>query len=242
MKRWKKYILPFFTLLLVLFFVVLGAALPYLASQVQDAQISKFQKKMELSGINLTLRQEGDVGEVLRLISREHAESVWEGKTVLAKEDVYRAALDVMETLDHYGLLPEGELEYAAQTDGFAEPQLLVGEDGSSALIWACTWDFNFGTYITVDDATGKAVRIMVKNVPTDGDVMEDTAFWVDKWTVFLQDYYDFHRMDVKVVDGSVMISGRPSWFRIRFSSKDGTAIYDLNLEITSDYVFFNYQ
>lgn len=242
MKCGKKYILPFFTLFAALFFVVLGATLPYLASQMQDAQISKFQKKMELSDINLTLWQEGDVGATLRLISKEHAESVWEGKTVLAKEDAYRAALDVMETLDHYGLLPEGELEYAAQADGFAEPQLLVGEDGSSALIWACTWDYDSGTYITVDDATGKAVRILVRNVPTDGDVMEDTAFWVDKWSVFLQDYYDFNRMDVKVAEDSVMISDRPSWFRIRLSPKDGTTIYDLNLEITSDYVFFNYQ
>lgn len=242
MKCGKKYILPFFTLFAALFFVVLGATLPYLASQMQDAQISKFQKKMELSDINLTLWQEGDVGAILRLISKEHAESVWEGKTVLAKEDAYRAALDVMETLDHYGLLPEGELEYAAQADGFAEPQLLVGEDGSSALIWACTWDYDSGTYITVDDATGKAVRILVRNVPTDGDVMEDTAFWVDKWSVFLQDYYDFNRMDVKVAEDSVMISDRPSWFRIRLSPKDGTTIYDLDLEITSDYVFFNYQ
>lgn len=242
MKCGKKYILPFFTLFAALFFVVLGATLPYLASQMQDAQISKFQKKMELSDINLTLWQEGDVGATLRLISKEHAESVWEGKTVLAKEDAYRAALDVMETLDHYGLLPEGELEYAAQADGFAEPQLLVGEDGSSALIWACTWDYDSGTYITVDDATGKAVRILVRNVPTDGDVMEDTAFWVDKWSVFLQDYYDFNRMDVKVAEDSVMISDRPSWFRIRLSPKDGTTIYDLDLEITSDYVFFNYQ
>ena len=69
MKCGRKYILPFSTLFVALFFVVLGATLPYLASQMQDAQISKFQKKMKLSGINLTLRQEGDVGATLQLMS-----------------------------------------------------------------------------------------------------------------------------------------------------------------------------
>ena len=38
MKCGRKYILPFFTLFVALFFVVLGATLPYLASQMQDAQ------------------------------------------------------------------------------------------------------------------------------------------------------------------------------------------------------------
>ncbi len=252
MKCKKKYILPFFTLFLTLLFVILGATLPYLASQMQDAQISKFQKKMELSGINLTLRQEGDVGATLQLMSMENMESVWEGKTVLAKEDASHAALNVMEMLDDYDLLPEGVLEYAAQGDGYAEPRLLVGKDGSSALIWACIWDYDpgipgtfitdLGTFITVDDATGKAVRIMVRNVPTDGGAVEDAAFWVDKWIVFLQDYYDFNRMDMKVADDRTMTTDQPSWFSICFSSKDGATIYDLNLEITSDYVFFNYQ
>ena len=242
MKCGRKYILPFFTLFVALFFVVLGATLPYLASQMQDAQISKFQKKMKLSGINLTLRQEGDVGATLQLMSMEHVESIWEGKTVLAKEDASQAALDVMEMLDDYDLLPEGELEYAAQADGYAEPQLLVGEDGSSALIWTCTWGNGLGTFITVDDATGKAVRIMVKNVPTDGGVVEDATFWVDKWIVFLQDYYDFNRIDMKVVDDHTMTSDQPSWFSIGFFSKDDATIYDLNLEKTSDYIFFNFQ
>ena len=81
MKCGRKYILPFFTLFVALFFVVLGATLPYLVSQMQDAQISKFQKKMKLRGINLTLRQEGDVGATLQLMSMEHVESIWENGT-----------------------------------------------------------------------------------------------------------------------------------------------------------------
>lgn len=64
----------------------------------------------------------------------------------------------------------------------------------------------------------------------------------VYKWVGFLQDYYDFNRMDMKVVDDRSMISNQPSWFSIDFASKDGAAIYDLDLEITNDYVFFNYQ
>ena len=230
MKRLKKYTLLFFTSV----FILLGAALPYLISRMQDAQISGLQKNLELSTVNLTLRQEGDVGPVLQLMSKKHTEGSWEGETVLSKEDACQAALVVLETMDQYGLLPEGSLKSFWKTAGYAEPQLLVGEDGSSVLIWACTWEGIPGTYITLDDATGKAVRILADNAQTETDSAEDTDIQLEKWYVFLQDYYEIELTEVKEnpAKGSYCVC---------FSSKDGTALYDLNLEITDDCVFFNY-
>lgn len=242
MKYLKKYTL----LLFALVFIILGAVLPYLTSQMQDAQISRLQKILELSTVNLTLRQEGDVRPVLQLMSKKHTEGSWEGETVLAKADACQAALAVLETMDQYGLLPEGSLKRFWKTVGYAEPQLLVGEDGSSALIWACTWEGIPGTYITLDDTTGKAVRILTENEPTDGGPVESTRFQTEKWAIFLQDYYDIDletKFETTLVNENAAKGGL--WIlsnEIYFSSKDGTILNGLNLQITNDCVFFNYQ
>lgn len=231
MKYLKKYIV----LLSALVFVALGAALPYVTTQMLDAQISEFQKKLELSTVNLTLRQESDVWPVLQLISKEHTESPWEGETVLAETDARQAALAVLETMDQYGLLPEGRLKRFWKIEGYAEPQLLVGEDGSSALIWACTWEGIPGAYITLDDATGKAVRILTGNAQTEISLTEDVYIHLEKWYAFLQDYYDIELTAAKK-------HSTKGGYSVFFTSNDGTALYNLNLEITNDCVFFNYQ
>lgn len=114
------------------------------------------------------------------------------------------------------------------------ESQLLVGEDGSSALIWACTWDDVSGTFITLDDATGKAIRILADNTQIETDSIEDTYLQLEKWYEFLQDYYEIELTEVKEDTAK-------GGFCVCFSSKDGTALYNLNLEITNDCVFFNY-
>ena len=238
MKRLKNY-----TLLLSAFtFIILGAALPYLTSQMQDTQISRAQIKMELNTVNMTLRQESDVWPVLQLMSKTHGESPWAGETVLTKADASEAALAVFETMEQYGLLPEGDLEQLLKSEGKAEPQLLVGEDGNSALIWACTWDDSPWTLITLDDATGKAVRTLTgsagtdESIQTDSGIEEDVYIQMEKWASFLQDYYDVEWTETKVID-----SGRTA-FVMCFSSKDGAIEYELNLEIEHGYTLFNYQ
>lgn len=231
MKYLKKYML----LLSALAFIVLGAALPFLTSQMQDAQISRTQIKMELNTVNLTLRQESDVWPVLQLMSKIHGESPWAGETVLTKADASEAALAVLETMEQYGLLPAGELEQLLKSEGKVEPLLLVGEDGSSALIWACTWDDSTWTFITIDDVTGKAVRILVGNTPTDSGVVESVSFQLEKWCVFLEDYYD-----IELTEGK-RDSSSSTAFAMCFSSKDGATDYDLSLEIDNGYTLFNY-
>ncbi len=234
MKYLKKYILP----VSALAFIILGASLPYLTLKMQDNQISRFREKMELSTINLTLRQESDVLFVLQLISKEHTESSWTGKTVLTKADASRAALTVMETLDRCSLLPEGELELLKQSDGDAEPFLLVGEDGSSALIWACTWHSSPGIYITLDDATGKAVRILTANSQTETSLAEEVYIQQNRWNAFLQSYYDIKLTEVKERESGYDVT---TSFVMCFSSKDDTIKYEFNLELESGHTFFNY-
>lgn len=233
MKYLKKYML----LLSALGFILLGAALPYVTAQMQDANISQLQKKLELSTVNLTLRHESDVLPVLQMISKEHTESVWEGETVLTTADASRAALAVMEALDQYGLLPEGNWEILRGKENVTA-HLLVAGDGSSALIWSCIWDCSPGTFITIDDATGKAVRILTDNVPKGNHIGVDAfiQLQLEKWASFLPDYYAVELTDIKESgDGQ-------NAFVMCFSSKDSAADYNLNLKIAKNFTLFNYQ
>ena len=238
MKALKKYAPLFSTFL----FIILGAAMPRLTAQMQDVQIREFQKTLELSAVSLTLRRESDVLLAVQLISREHSEDPWEGKTVLTKADASRAALTVLEALNQYDLLPEDDLERFLGTESRVEPHLLVDESGSSVLIWACTWDYSPETFIIIEDTTGKAVRILTKNMPMDSNNMEEDIFiQLEKWYVFLQDYYDIELTETK--EGGYRSSGSlPASFVMCFSSKDGASDYELNLKITDGCTFFNYQ
>lgn len=236
MKYLKKYIL----LLFALAFIALGAVLPYFTSQIQDAQINELQKKTELSTVSLMLRQEDDVWPALQLISEEHMESVWTGKTALTKADASKAALTTMETMDQYNLLPEDHLGPFLKSECHAESHLLVAEDGNSVLVWVCTWDDSPGTSIMIDDTTGKAVQILTENAHKETDSLEGVYIHLERWYLFLQDYYDIELTEVKENHYSVK-NGVSALFSMWFSSRGGTMLNNLSLEITNTSVFFNY-
>lgn len=251
MKYLKRYVLLFPTV----FFIVLGAVMPDLTSWMQDAQLNAYHEKTELKAVNLTLRQEDDVGPVLQLMSKQHTESDWAGKTVLTEAEAQQAALTVMETMAQYGLLPKGDLECFQKEEGNAQPQLLVGGDGSSALIWACTWDFDIGTFITLDDATGKAVRMLINNDMESDGTTENVYSQLEKWNGFLQDYYDIEQVGSNVHLYGIEQAGTKVYLYgyganstllaqadLRYCSKDGATVYDFNLKITNNHIFFNYQ
>lgn len=244
MRILKKYAL----LLSTLSFILLGAAMPYLVSQIQDHQGSGFQKKMELSSVTLSLRQERAVGPVLQLMSKEYSVSPWSGETVLDGEFICRAALTELEAMVNYGLLSAGTLEVLEKAGRTAEPLLLVAEDGSSALVWECTWEYD-AAVITTDDVTGKIVRLLVRTAPTGGsasgvgkpsgeDVKEEVNFRLEEWIVFLQSYYDIELTDIEE-DRYQTDNGPVVLFHMRFSAKDDIAVYDFIVNITSDYILF---
>lgn len=237
MNRLKQYTL----LLSALFFIILGAAMPKLASRMQDAQIKERQKKAELNTVNLTLRKENEVGPLLQMISKKHKENNWTGETILTRADACLAALSAVDTMVSCDLVPYETVDQLAKDNGTATPFLLLAEDGDSALIWLCDWENDSGTLITVDDASGKAVRMKIRNTPTDGNMSkEDIHFQLEKWIIFLQDYYDIELIDVQE-DAYRKNGVYSSSFILRFSSKDGADFYDFSLNISNDYIGFNY-
>lgn len=241
MKAWKTVLLAVVTLCVA----VLGAAMPLLASRVQDARTENLWKEEKLSAVALTLRREDDVAPVLELMGKKCTESLWTGKTVLEKEDASEAALAALRAMDSFDLLPAGETERLEQAERTAEPHLLVAENGSSALLWMCTWEDVSETFITVDDATGKAVRIMTGGAPMDsqGAVQEDwmvggSRSQLEKWSSFLQEYYGLELKKCQQVSPEETDNSAAS-FLLHFSAGEGNFLV-LSLEL-SECTLFNY-
>ena len=136
MKRVKQYILPLLTVLLI----AAGAAMPFAVSWVQDNRISGLQEEFPLSTVNLKLQQEDGVGPVLRLVSGNCNSIPWEEETKLTAQAAVEAAMAAAAELEAYGLLASGTIERIRDKESWAEPILLIGEDGSSALVWNCYW------------------------------------------------------------------------------------------------------
>jgi len=233
MRRVKTCLL----LLCAVLCVALGAAMPELTSRMQNTRISQFQKKLELNPVELTLRQE-DVSQAIQLLSQDYIESIWKGKTRLTEEDAWSEALTAVEAMEFYGLFPMGESEFLKKVGGSGEPHLLVAEDGSSALVWDCTWGFDSETFFSVDDTTGKVVRISLFKDLTDIMYEEDYAL-LECWALFLQDYYDIRLADVR--EGCEPAGGGPGpLYQLRFTAADGTEL-TFSLQLMENYFLLNF-
>ena len=186
MKGVRQYILPLLTFLLI----ATGAAMPFAVSWVQDNRIRGLQEEFPLSTVNLKLQQEVGVSQVLRLISGSCNSIPWEEETKLTAQEAVEAAMAAVAELEAYGLLASGTIDRIRDKESWAEPILLIGEDGSSALVWNCYWsgDRRDLYLFLIDDATGKAVELVVSS-PTLRDTEAAHALFAN-WNTFLQDYY----------------------------------------------------
>lgn len=234
MKSIKKYL----ALAPALLCVVLGAAMPELTAQMQDAQVGKLQKRMELNLAELTLNQE-DVSRTLQLLSQQYIESIWTGETRLSEESACQKTLSAIESLESCGLLPNGETERLSQSEGSGEPYLLVAEDGSSALVWDCTWGYDSETLFSVDDATGEVVRISLFKPLTDlsGTYDDDYPYQLDRWLMFLQDHYDLELEEVWEDEGG---NAPALLYRLCFTAGDGAEL-TFSLQLMGDYFLLNF-
>lgn len=258
MKRGKKYGAPLFTLALT----VLGAAMPWLAGRVQDAGIDRQQERLELNAVSLTLREDGGVTPVLRLLTGEYTAIPWEKETDRTWEEVRTAALEMIRELDQSGLLPPGDREQLEADDFWTEPVLLVGEDSSTALVWHCYWEsteIGKHYYLMVDDVSGKAVEFSVRN-PTQMEYVErKTEIWAEEyekltvnvggsltqeelkdWIAFLERYYGIRSVSTAEEVNGPVDDALPGWFQLDFDLQDGTGLCRLELGALKDIIAFN--
>ena len=228
-KRLKKWMLPLFTLILV----ATGAAMPFIASYMQDAQQADPDIR-PFDSFSLTLQQQGTgLGRLLNVIAnREYyiAETSKSEDAVLTQGLALAAAEDLMTELVKYDLLSKETLaEFfdprvhpqvvtpvayineesidwnAAATPGpdyDAFPGDYIEEDGIPT--WTVTWDQPSDCHVWLDDASGQAIYIEIPALSDmgkpdgSGAFGEKTYALVEKWRVFLSDYY---RTEVQVTD-----------------------------------------
>lgn len=182
MRTIKRYILLLFTFVLI----TVGAAMPLAVSQMQDSRISSLREEFLLNTVNLTLQQDVGVSPVLRLIAGECNSILWEEETKLTEQDAIEAAKAVLTEMEAMDLLSVGDLALIRDAEGRAEPILLIGGDGSSALVWNCySYSENVPYQMWIDDTTGKAVQFLVSS-PTPRDTDAAHAL-VANWNIFFQ-------------------------------------------------------
>lgn len=230
-------------------FIVLGAAMPYLVSQIQDVSLSGFRRNSELNSVSLTLQHETEnTVSALELMSRDCTESLWTGETMLTKELARQSAFAALQHMSTYKLPAKGDIYSSTAREVSAEPFLLTADDGNSALIWRCIWHFDdFWATVSVDDATGKAVRIFIDNLTADYKLTdEDIYYQMERWLGFIQDYYDgaVYNIEYPVVMQILYDAehiGREAEFNIELFPNDGSESRNFSLEITSLATHFNY-
>ena len=236
MKRVKQYILPLLTFLLI----AAGAAMPFAVSWVQDNRISGLQEEFPLSTVNLKLQQDIGVSPALRLISGECSSILWEEETQLTKQEAVDAGMTAVQKMTDLGLLFIGDQEMVKSAEGRAEPILLIGEDGSSALVWNCYWsgDRRDLYLCLIDDATGKAVELVVSS-PTPRDTEAAHALFAN-WNTFLQDYYGMEIISVKEDSQELDSEGVVFQFSLGADLQDGLALCELELRMLDGVTTFN--
>ena len=142
--------------------------------------------------------------------------------------------------LEAYGLLASGTTDGIRDKESWAEPSLLIGEDGSSALVWNCYWsgDRRDLYLFLIDDATGKAVELVVSS-PTPRDTEAAHALFAN-WNTFLQDYYGMEIISVKEDSQELDSEGVVFQFSLGADLQDGLALCELELRMLDGVTTFN--
>lgn len=235
MRTIKRYLLPLLTVLLI----IVGAAMPLIVSKMQDSRINNLREEFPLSTVNLRLQQDIGVSPALRLISGEYNSILWEEETQLTKQEAIDAAMTAVKKMEDLGLLFIGNQETVKSAEGRAEPILLIGEDGSSALVWNYYWNSEIPCLMWIDDAAGKAIQFLVSS-PSPRDTDDAHALFAN-WTVFFQEYYGVEIVSVKEESRSMDSGGILYQFIFEADLQDGLDVCELELELYDGMATFNF-
>lgn len=235
MRTIKRYLLPLLTVLLI----IVGAAMPLTVSKMQDSRINNLREEFPLSTVNLRLQQDIGVSPALRLISGECNSILWEEETQLTKQEAIDAAMTAVKKMEDLGLLFIGNQETVKSAEGRAEPILLIGEDGSSALVWNYYWNSEIPCLMWIDDAAGKAIQFLVSS-PSPRDTDDAHALFAN-WTVFFQEYYGVEIVSVKEESRSMDSGGILYQFIFEADLQDGLDVCELELELYDGMATFNF-
>ncbi len=191
MRRLKNALLVAATLLLV----AAGAAMPGATSYFLDAYGSRLEERVSFDSFFLTLRQETDLGNTLKLIAGWDyyvAEATLSEESSLNEWDALDAAREVLAVLSKYGLL---ESIPEVLTTPEIWPQTIISSDEAISIpMWSVSWP-NSPAHIWLDDDAGKAIMISIPCPQYAEDHIssanvEPLYAQAENWRAFLEDYY----------------------------------------------------
>lgn len=220
MKKLRRALLPLLTLALI----AAGAAMPYAACRLQDERLAGGAEDRSFGSVSLTLRQEGGVGELARLMASPYSMVEWSGETAMTEGEALETGMKILEEMKQADLIPAGRLNVLKKLDnGSAVPLLVVSRGGErSGVMWQCCWvleedDDLMEWYLLIEDATGLAAEATVGG--TYFNYEEDVYRQMDRWRSFLQDYYG---IEIPAVQEDVFDGGWLWRFFLPFDPQDG--------------------
>ena len=208
--RWLKNML---LVLVTLALAATGAAMPLVASRLQDARQAGAETR-SFDPFVLTLEKKGELSRILRFLSENQVYDFIEGTPEdarMSEAEAVDAAKEAVILLERYKLVsPEvmsAALESAAA--GIEGPSAFMARIVSSAdtqtpsfVTWIVYWE-SLDIRIDLDDASGKAYQIRIseiwpfnrekfdKNTASVGRSIENMYAQAENWGRFLEEYYE---------------------------------------------------
>ena len=219
MKKLRRALLPLLTLALI----AAGAVMPYAACRLQDVRLVGGAEDRSFGSVSLTLRQEGGVGELARLMAGPYSIVEWSGETAMTGEEALETGMKILEEMKQADLIPAGRLNVLKKLDnGSAVPLLVISHGGErSGVMWQCCWvleeDDLLDWYLLIEDATGLAAEASVGGTYFTYD--EDVYRQMERWRSFFQDYYG---IEIPSVQEDAFDGGWLWRFFLPFDPQDG--------------------
>lgn len=219
MKKLRRALLPLLTLALI----AAGAAMPYAACRLQDERLAGGAEDRSFGSVSLTLRQEGGVGELARLMAGPYSMVEWSGETVMSESEALETGMKALEEMKQADLIPTSRLNLLKKLGvASATPLLMVSEDGErSGILWQCWWMLEEGEpmdwILLIEDATGLMAEATVGSAYY--AYAEDVFRQMERWRSFFQDYYG---VEIPAIQESAVDDGWVWQFLLTFDPRDG--------------------
>lgn len=233
MRRVKNGLLVVFTLLLVV------------AGYLQDSYGASMQETRSFDSFSLTLRQDSELAQVLRLLVEQNYVVVdWDNHTAYNKKQAEGIVEKTLQMMYKYGLMEDDaldayseEIRYSGEETDSAGAGAVLGSSGGElyAVAWDCQWRDEKGRMeymLRIDDETGKILMAFIRApVFVPGEEVYDR---MDHWKNFVEDHYGFEVTSVAEMYIDVDIAE----FIFYLDLEDGGEPLTLCLQMSYDMVY----
>lgn len=203
------------------------------------------QETRSFDSFSLTLRQDSELAQVLRLLVEQNYVVVdWDNHTAYNKKQAEGIVEKTLQMMYKYGLMEDDaldayseEIRYSGEETDSAGAGAVLGSSGGElyAVAWDCQWRDEKGRMeymLRIDDETGKILMAFIRApVFVPGEEVYDR---MDHWKNFVEDHYGFEVTSVAEMYIDVDIAE----FIFYLDLEDGGEPLTLCLQMSYDMVY----